>query len=1550
MADTGLSTSHIVPDFSVLALELVDSQCRECRQHIQAYVSKPGKKMLQQLHADVVTMQQTLVLLDRPAAVMAVGELIALLAAMGSGNVDDSAESAHALVLAGEQLTDYITFLQRDGATDSVLPLLPVLNNCRACRGEPLLSEHLVLAAGIKLPDQSMLPFPGDVDLATFVNQVRQSRQILMNGLLGWYRGDDAFDSSLSHLSRLFNQLAESCDAPTLLQPLVPLFDAAEFLCFSVQHATLDNSAALKKLFAQLERLLDGYRHLKVDDEDAFRVLVPADLFRNLLYYVAQSTSTTPKAVALRRRFQLGRFINPASFSGNMPQQLPGVGDRLADSIRDSIDVETEALRQWLEQAANDQRHPDALKLRNRLLQLEPALSMMGAQPALLHLAAINQSLAHMAEQPDENTASVRLNLAELLVRLNRALDADRVANRLRVGQLPSNVADATANQAQHSCLAEARRRLSLLEERFVEPSSVSSTWLDIANQLQVITRSLAVLPLPEAGLLLTQMSDLLKRGCFDQWHRAAQEAFAMAFVTLDYYLFCVLQPHAAASHLLAGAAQAISDCEELLAHDRTESADAEAIDATQELVPDDKVMDELIDQVLRHMEVISDQLTKLRRLQSDDVDRAKIKARQQPLEEIKAAYVLLSETSVACQAGDIHQLATGNILLLDALNADRLTPSTVSLLEESVAVLPQLIDQLHGSSDKVQGLSQLLDELSVQAALFNNNALLNLSTGVAEENEDITEELVTLTLDNTLRHVFYQECAQHIDTLATAVESALTDAPPIDTNAALPTEDMLRALHTLTGSAQTVDAQPIVNIVQPLQRAVLHKQRVANTFDYSETVYIGECVAALRARLQSMESGHEVAAQILDTEHRLAGFANRAASMQDSGLATRAPKSVDSLSAIFEEEARELLTVMRLDGVSRTQILGSLHTLKGSARMAHYGAVAEKAHSLEADLQECEDDTCASVIVPGLADLQQLLLAQSVQEPTSPVADTMQLTEATFERMLSLATDASVSQARLGECLSQLREAYCDLESTTERLRGLPRDNVNLDTPAAEEMLADLDSARHALAAALREAEKQQMQGSRADSTLQQALIRAQLTQIGECRAELQNILDDAAAETDRQVTFDIIGAELTLDRTLYRRLLPALEHLVRNAVVHGIESVQQRQQAKKMLTGHVRLAVDIDGSDLVLRLSDDGAGIDKTVVNKVRTANNKQPVSTASELRDALCEPGFSTRATADQLGGHGLGLAAVMQLVADLNGTMFVATDPGEGTTIVLRLPQKVVVNQVVLVRCGNAFYAIPVNFVHSVHTETADSGENATVFQGREYRTVELHSLLDSAAVEQQRDATSLPRILVEANTELLAITVDRVLGYREIIAQPLGPQLAALQRFVGGSVLADGKQVLILDLYRMVQPGLAEALRNRAKLPSSANGKTALVVDDSPTLRVAAERMLRDRGMHVRLARNGAEALVLLREQLPDVLLVDIEMPRLNGFDLLRHLRMLYPQHQTPVIVVSTRNTTADRKEAQSLGAGGYLNKPYSSSALHEVLMELGVVVPDIALV
>ncbi len=1558
--DDPLHGSLALPDFTHEALAHLQVQSDAFVLHVQAFIQSADAQHRDQLRDDLMRFRNTLVLLEKGGAVYVAEELITLLNIDEAGELENQLELARVLLLAADQLSEHVALLQRDGSIDSALPLLPLVNDSRACRDESLLSDVVVLAAGIDLPTPLQASVDDDqwkVQRTEWVSFASSIHAQLAKTLLQWWRSSDV--KTARALSRELQPVVEFCQVRNYLNVLVPLFQSAALVAEAIGVKELNDGPALRSLYAQLERQVHRCA-LIASPED----LLPGDLLRNYLYYVAQTESNARSAVELRQRFRLDRVRQAAQVGANQTTPTIGVGYHLAHAIRSSVATETQALRSWLDQAPASTSHPQVIRLKVRLLQLEPVLTLMGAPEALECLQQINVDLQGLKKDaiPDAET---RLRLAESLVALDALLHKTARLSVTRVPANSSGVAHADAvfkDAAVDACLREARASLQQLADDLEKllragplPTGRCHT---LTQRIHRIDQSLQILPLPEVSPLLEGLSDVLTR--LQLSGRGAEmrdpsdaggttgiaHELATMLVSVDYYLGCVLQPQAAAGQLLI-------DAEDSL-HRATSHLEGKAANMPVNLP--DAEWERRVSAFLPHMDALGTALVLYRRERT-----------QVGLDAVGESLHAFANVSLSPES-PLGQLSTSASNWFDEgrHSSSSIAVHELTLLDEVHAVIPQLIDQLLSGSDSVRGFDELIERLGMRDG--DLDASLSLED-MGELTLNVDDELLispldesaAIDLDQTMQHVFYHECLSHLEVLDESVRSALQ--PSADISQRLPTEQMLRALHTLTGCAQTVDAPHIIGIVQPLQRAALARQRQGASFDAEETSYIGDLVMALRVRLDSLTTGHAVGHSVKAVEQRLSSFLAASipgANASDSGLSMAS--NVRSLDDVFSEEADELLERLRYlvntSSPGSAQIndaLAILHTLKGSARMAGRVPIAEHAHDIESEIQGADEPkTQHDALKAGHARLSSML-SQAVAHRTvsatrqSPDGvlnsylhnESLLVSDVAFDSLLDLATDVTVNQARLSDELARLREVYQDIETTAIRLRELPQSQEVRNTAEVNEILADLEAARGVMRGALRQAEREQQQASRASSSLQQSLIRTRLVRVDEVLDRLSRTVKDAADSLGRQTQLRLEGGEVTLDRALFKHLMAPLEHIARNAVVHGIESAAERKSAGKSETGELVLAASIDGTDLILCFSDDGRGIKRESLNELLKARGESALNTHEDLQNALFKSGFSSVATPTALAGHGLGLSAVQAAVEQLGGQIQFATDAGSGTQLTLRIPQRIVVNQVVLVESDGVLYAMPVSYVDAVRI----AGASATVPE--RYERCQLSSLVSQRAASKVQGAHKAA-VLVSAGGVSMALQVDQVIGYREFVTQALGPQMASLQRFAGGSVMADGRQVLILDMLRLLESG--NPTQVSAVRPARESLRpVALIVDDSLTMRAAAKSVLQQCGIAARLSRDGVEGLESMAAALPNLILLDLEMPRLDGAAFLKRITEEYGDACPPVIIISSRDDAENRARLLKMGAVRFLAKPYTQSQLQEAIEAAGLRIPDLTI-
>jgi chemosensory pili system protein ChpA (sensor histidine kinase/response regulator) len=434
-----------------------------------------------------------------------------------------------------------------------------------------------------------------------------------------------------------------------------------------------------------------------------------------------------------------------------------------------------------------------------------------------------------------------------------------------------------------------------------------------------------------------------------------------------------------------------------------------------------------------------------------------------------------------------------------------------------------------------------------------------------------------------------------------------------------------------------------------------------------------------------------------------------------------------------------------------------------------------------------------------------------------------------------------------------------------------------------------------------------------------------------------LRRVVRQAAGETGKQVQLHLGGAQGELDRSVLEHMTAPLEHMLRNAVAHGIESPDARKSARKPEEGSIAIAMRREGSEVVLEIRDDGAGLDRDAIRRraiERGLLREDAILAESDLDALIMEPGFSTAETVSRLAGRGVGMDVVASEVRQLGGSLDIKSKQGEGTAFTLRLPQTLAVTQAVFVRIGDTTYAVPIASVRGVGRISRDelgASDASYRYGGEEYPVHDLGSLLGHAPAKAEGQL-QMPLLLIRAGDLRAAVLVDQVVGNREIVVKPVGPQVASVPGIFGATIMGDGRVVVILDVAPLVRRQ-AVLPRDVQPQPDIAQRRVPLVmvVDDSVTMRKVTGRVLERHNIEVATAKDGIDALERMAERVPDLMLLDIEMPRMDGYELATAMRAETRLRDVPIIMITSRTGEKHRQRAMEIGVQRYLGKPYQEN-------------------
>jgi chemosensory pili system protein ChpA (sensor histidine kinase/response regulator) len=485
-----------------------------------------------------------------------------------------------------------------------------------------------------------------------------------------------------------------------------------------------------------------------------------------------------------------------------------------------------------------------------------------------------------------------------------------------------------------------------------------------------------------------------------------------------------------------------------------------------------------------------------------------------------------------------------------------------------------------------------------------------------------------------------------------------------------------------------------------------------------------------------------------------------------------------------------------------------------------------------------------------------------------------------------------------------------------------------------------------------------------RLSSEIQDKLMHIRMVPLATLATRLHRAVRVLAREQSKLVDLVLEGETIELDKSVLEEIANPLLHLLRNAVDHGIEPSALRQVMGKTERGQIRLRAYHEGNQVVIQVSDDGAGLEPQVLRSAAISRGHVSEADAPQLSDEdlyslVFLPGFSTAGEVSEVSGRGVGLDIVKTNVQKLKGTVTLDSKPGQGVTFTIRLPMTLAVTQALLIRAHNETFAIPIDTVTQIlrleQEEIERIGQEPVVrVEGQVYPMFHLGQVLN---LKQPADETEqrLPVLILNAGGKQVALVVDQILAGREIVVKTLGNHLRRVHGVTGATLMGDGSVILILNPADLVvkapQPAEARAwtppfdkLRTQLQPPAARarEALTVMVVDDSVSVRRVVSNLIKSVGWQPMAARDGLEALELMQHsaQPPDLILVDIEMPRMDGYELITTLKGQEAYRDIPIVILTSRAGEKHRRKARELGASEYIVKPYQDQALLNVIRHL----------
>ena len=945
-------------------------------------------------------------------------------------------------------------------------------------------------------------------------------------------------------------------------------------------------------------------------------------------------------------------------------------------------------------------------------------------------------------------------------------------------------------------------------------------------------------------------------------------------------------------------------------------SVDVEAAQAQADIDP------ELLDIFLEEAQELIDSISSsLDEWQNDRDNLLQVAELQRDLHTFKGGARMAEINAIGDLAHELEDLYEG--LSLGRLSAN-----------------DQLFDLLHLCHDRladmVNGLSQQMPiksapELITAIQLFIAGESLELPSEEqtagdlepvhevsVDQPESISVASMALDADAEVVEIFLEEAEELMEELDAAIIQWQAEPENFQHN-----ESLQRILHTFKGGARIAGLSEIGdlahNMEDELQHRLMNKQ------------------AADDALFKNLHEQYDLIASRIDSVQL---WLNQGA--QGAIEIEAVPVSLEPTDALETAEAEQASNVVSLP-VAKAAVEAK------NDQQATQAQAASQAQ--QARIQPQEMIKVPAELLDGLVNLagETSISRGRLENQVTDFSYTLEEMDSTLDRLkdqlrrLDIETEAQVLFRR--EQQGPDYEDFDPLEMDRySQLQQLSRSLV--------ESASDLIDIKATLLNKTKDAETLLLQQSRVNTELQEGLMKTRMVPFSRLVPRLRRIVRQVGQELGKQVELHVSNAEGEMDRSVLERLISPLEHMLRNAVDHGLESQDKRLATGKSETGNIYLDLSRDGGDVVLRLADDGAGVNleavrnKAIERGLLDASAKLP---DQEILQFILQAGFSTAEKVTQISGRGVGMDVVNSEIKQVGGTVVIDSQQGKGTEFVIRLPFTVSVNRALMTKVGEALFAIPLNSIEGIVRISAKNllelyKQDKPVYHygGREYQLEYLGNLLrDENIVRLADNNTPMPVVLVRGS-QPAAIQVDTLMGSREIVVKTLGPQFNSVLGVSGGTILGDGSVVIILDLPNMMRHVNSLEYKQHVELEHQAEAQlervddgvtSVLVVDDSVTVRKVTTRLLERNGMEVRTAKDGIDALEVLQDHIPDVVLLDIEMPRMDGFEVATQMRHHSVLKDVPIIMITSRTGDKHKERAMSIGVNEYLGKPFQEEIL-----------------
>jgi len=1474
-------------------------------QNLEVYGQHPGNdRLIKDCRDYIHQLDGLLEMLNLTSITLVTEKMEQAIDALIYNKIEISAPVIDALRQSTKALLFYLNELI-DGAEENALRLFPAYRSLMQVYGfenapeSDLFFPQLTVNPALK----AQAAHSDAMSIQSLAKQLGAEYQV---GLLKWLR-DPSDQQGLQQMVAAVNQIEAF---PGTTEQRVFWWVAAGFLEDLLHLDSTRIDLTIRRLCGKIEQTI---RHLAAATPGNTAVLM-----RELLYHLAHSASTGQRIDEIKRSFVWPSLSATGAVTFEQSESLNPVLERLRSTLMQANDI-------WREFCAGEQE--SLVSLSEYIDWLLHQAQQTECTPLIKLIEAMSNTAAYLHAQPHDMNEELAMEMATALLTIESILDdfyklppelphqIDVLVSRLQgvtagdvnVNELPalpffnaleSNTQDkdllARVAQEILASLAQIER---ILDKFFFEPSERYGLSL-LSDLFKQISGALVMLQLERAQALLKLCQNLVERllepdyeiieseqillveglsslGFFIEALRSGQpDCIQIIEEALALFQMTVIQKDALPPNP-ENAALHTTNAKE------TARNEATSTDVDSELL---EIFLEEADQVLAEM--ISD----LQRCCADPANRDALSSLRREFHTLKGSGRMVKLEEMSDVAWNLEQV----------LN---------HWLDEQRPVTGQLTDLITRAHQAYAGWCKELRErgavhVDAKALLLAAKELLVQQTkagtmGAAANTDEpavTSEELIALPevsphlpsagsapvsdtieqVDRELLQAFLEETYDIVPQIGSKLRAWRMLPEDDDIHRAL-----LRLLHTLKGSARMAGMVLLGDSIHTMEsyvEAAFHERNIADSaLDQLESEF--DIIGSQIERLQSMDA--PAASEPAGTDSAVdSSEQNPASPGKTESLQSKAILRINS------ELIDQLMNDSGEASILRSGVEAQLNSFKQSLQ-----DLAESTHRLHDQLREVEIQAETQM---------QSHLAQ--QHENHHAFDPLE-----FDRF-----------SRLQELTRLMAESVDDIVAVQKSLRTTHH--------AAEESVA---------------------QQSVINRRLQQSLLQIRTLPFSNYAERYYRIVRQVSEDMGKRVHLEILGAEVEIDRNVLEKINPALEHLLRNAIAHGIEEPVQRQRAGKPETGKITLQLRQQGNEVIITLGDDGRGLS---LPRIREEGRRLGLIQENEALDddaitsLIFAQGLSTTDSITGISGRGIGLDVVRNEILMLSGRISVHSTPHQGTSFTMCLPLTLSVAQTFMIRAGKQTYAIPAFIVE--HHREFDPEELKTIYQdhciefnGKKYPFSHLAHVLGESG-HNPEIARHNPVLFLHSGTQYLAIHVDEFLGDTEVVIKNTGSQLAHAPGIEGANITGDGEIILILNPVKLMQrsdvqktlstpvPELTAVTQKK-----SVTTPTIMIVDDSLTVRKVTCRLLEREGCDVVIAKNGIEAIESLQEIIPDVMLIDLEMPKMNGFELIEKIRANPAIAHIPIIIISSRTADKHRKIAQDLGINIFLGKPYKEEEL-----------------